>query len=81
MGIELFPASTSASKRMASASFSAGYVLVSLGMLLCCRPAAGDITNHLLNKPETFFALPHAILYSGVASAVVGTVPEFCFKI
>jgi hypothetical protein len=31
----------------------------------------------LLNKPETFFAPPHAVLYSGVASAVVGTVLVF----
>jgi hypothetical protein len=55
----------------------AGYVLVSLGMLLAAAGGSWDITNHLLNKPETFFALPHAILYSGVASAVVGTVLVF----
>ncbi len=55
----------------------AGYVLVSLGMLLAAAGGSWDITNHLLNKPETFFALPHAILYSGVASAVVGTVLIF----
>jgi hypothetical protein len=54
-----------------------GYVLVSLGMLLAAAGGSWDITNHLLNKPETFFALPHAILYSGVASAVVGTVLIF----
>ena len=51
-----------------------GYVLVSLGMLLAAAGGSWDITNHLLNKPETFFALPHAVLYSGAASAVVGTV-------
>ena len=55
----------------------AGYVLVSLGMLLAAAGGSWDITNHLLNKPETFFAPPHAILYSGVASAVVGTVLVF----
>jgi hypothetical protein len=55
----------------------AGYVLVSLGMLLAAAGGSWDITNHLLNKPETFFAPPHAILYSGAASAVVGTVLVF----
>ena len=54
-----------------------GYVLVSLGMLLAAAGGSWDITNHLLNKPETFFAPPHAVLYSGVASAVVGTVLVF----
>jgi hypothetical protein len=55
----------------------AGYVLVSLGMLLAIAGGSWDITNHLLNKPETFFAPPHAVLYSGAASAVVGTVLVF----
>ena len=54
-----------------------GYVLVSLGMLLAAAGGSWDITNHLLNKPETFFAPPHAVLYSGVASAVLGTVLVF----
>src|SRR5215213_6284472 len=43
-------------------------------MLLAAAGGSWDITNHLLNKPESFFAPPHAVLYSGVASAVVGTV-------
>ena len=55
----------------------AGYMLVSLGMLLAAAGGSWDITNHLLNKPETFFAPPHAVLYSGAASAVVGTVLVF----
>jgi hypothetical protein len=55
----------------------AGYVLVSLGMLLAAAGGSWDITNHLLNKPETFFAPPHVVLYSGAASAVVGTVLVF----
>jgi hypothetical protein len=55
----------------------AGYVLVSLGMLLAIAGGSWDITNHLLNKPETFFAPPHAVLYSGAATAVVGTVMVF----
>jgi hypothetical protein len=55
----------------------AGYMLVSLGMLLAAAGGSWDITNHLLNKPETFFAPPHAVLYSGAASAVVGVVLVF----
>lgn len=54
-----------------------GYVLVSLGVLLAAAGGSWDITNHLLNKPETFFAPPHAVLYSGAASAVVGAVLLF----
>ena len=54
-----------------------GYVLVSLGILLAAAGGSWDITNHLLNKPETFFAPPHAVLYSGAASAVAGTVLLF----
>jgi hypothetical protein len=59
---------------LGSSKLLAGYVLVSLGILLAATGGSWDITNHLLNKPETFFAPPHAILYSGVASTVVGTV-------
>lgn len=62
---------------LGSSKLLAGYVLVSLGILLAATGGSWDITNHLLNKPETFFAPPHAILYSGVASAVVGTVLLF----
>jgi hypothetical protein len=54
-----------------------GYTLVSLGMLLAAGGGSWDITNHLLNKPETFFAPPHAVLYSGAASAVAGAVLVF----
>ena len=47
---------------------------MSFGILLAAGGGSWDITNHLLNKPETFFAPPHAILYSGVGSAVAGVV-------
>jgi len=57
--------------------FLAGCVLVSIGILLAAGGGSWDITNHLLNKPETFFAPPHAILYSGVGAAVVGAVLLF----
>jgi hypothetical protein len=62
---------------LGSSNLLAGYVLVSLGILLAAAGGSWDITNHLLNKPETFFAPPHAVLYSGAASAVVGTVLLF----
>jgi hypothetical protein len=52
--------------------FLTGCILVSLGVLLAAGGGSWDITNHLLNKPETFFAPPHALLYSGVGIAVVG---------
>ncbi len=54
-----------------------GYVLVSLGILLAAGGGSWDINNHLLNKPETFFAPPHAVLYSGVALAVAGAIMLF----
>ncbi len=77
MGIELFPVSRVPKVHGLGRKLFAGYVLVSLGMLLAAAGGSWDITNHLLNKPETFFAPPHAVLYSGVASAVVGTVLVF----
>ncbi|TLY11617.1 MAG: hypothetical protein E6K85_01125, partial [Thaumarchaeota archaeon] len=60
-----------------SSRFLAGYVLVSLGVLLAAGGGSWDITNHLLNKPETFFALPHAVLYSGAGAVVTGAVILF----
>jgi hypothetical protein len=60
-----------------SSRFLAGYVLVSLGVLLAAGGGSWDINNHLLNKPETFFAPPHAVLYSGAGAAVVGAVILF----
>jgi hypothetical protein len=36
-----------------------------------------DISNHLLNKPESFFSAPHGLLYLGVAAAIVGSCITF----
>jgi hypothetical protein len=52
--------------------FLTGYMLVSLGVLLAAGGGSWDITNHLLNKPETFFAPPHAVLYAGAGTTVAG---------
>jgi hypothetical protein len=57
-----------------SSKLLAGYVLVSLGVLLAAGGGSWDINNHLLNKPETFFAPPHAVLYTGAGAAVTGAV-------
>lgn len=52
--------------------FLIGCVLVSSGILLAESGGSWDITNHLLNKPETFFSLPHIVLYSGISLGLVG---------
>ena len=57
--------------------FLVGSVLVSFGMLIVIVGGSWDITNHLLNKPETFFSPPHALLYSGVAIGLIGTSVSF----
>ena len=60
-----------------SSRFLAGYMLVSLGVLLAAGGGSWDINNHLMNKPETFFALPHAVLYSGAGAVVTGAIILF----
>ncbi len=55
------------SKLMLASNF-----VVSLGIILVTSGGSWDITNHILNKPETFFAPPHAVLYSGVGIALSG---------
>ncbi|MFB5631368.1 MAG: hypothetical protein ACE5RN_07245 [Nitrosopumilaceae archaeon] len=52
-------------------------LVISFGILLVTVGGEWDITNHLLNKPETFLSPPHALLYSGVAIALIGTVIMF----
>lgn len=62
--------SVSKSNRM----FFLGNILVSLGILVVTTGGSWDISNHLLNRPETFFSTPHFVLYSGVMIALSGTV-------
>ncbi len=59
--------------------FLVGCVLVSSGILLAESAGSWDITNHLLNKPETFFSPPHVILYSGIGLALVGAIIMFLY--
>ena len=61
----------------ASSSYLLGCILVSLGIFVSATGGSWDITNHLLNKPESFFSAPHGMLYTGVASAIVGCVLIF----
>lgn len=49
-----------------------GSIIISLGIILVTSGGSWDISNHLLNKPETFFSPPHAILYLGVGIALFG---------
>ncbi|KAG2479754.1 MAG: conserved membrane protein of unknown function [Nitrosopumilales archaeon] len=54
-----------------------GSLLVSLGILMITIGGSWDVTNHLLNKPETFFSPSHAMMYTGVAVALIGSVIFF----
>jgi hypothetical protein len=51
--------------------------IVSLGILLTASSGSWDITNHLLNRPETFFSPPHAGLYSGVVLILFGSLMTY----
>jgi hypothetical protein len=51
---------------------AAGYVVLSVGVLVAISGGTWDVTNHLLNRPETFFSPPHAVLYTGAGTAVAG---------
>lgn len=57
--------------------FLVSSLVVSFGILTVTVGASWDISNHLLNKPETFFSPPHSLLYSGVAVALIGTAVLF----
>src|ERR687886_1246006 len=68
------PTSIMHSYKSSNLKFIIGCILVSSGIMLAASGGSFDITNHLLNKPETFFSPPHAILYGGIASATLGSV-------
>ncbi len=52
-------------------------IVISLGILLTASSGSWDITNHLLNRPETFFSPPHAGLYSGVILVLFGSLMTY----
>jgi hypothetical protein len=54
-----------------------GFLFVSIGVLMTASAGGWDITNHLLNKPESFFSLPHAALYTGVGMVILGSIMTF----
>jgi hypothetical protein len=56
------------------AGYRIGFIGISLGVLLAASSGSWDITNHLLNKPETFFSAPHGGLYAGVALVIIALV-------
>ena len=66
--------------RHSKLKFKIGCILISLGVLLTSSSASWDITNHLINKPETFFSTPHLLLYTGVVVAALGSVIMFVSK-
>ena len=66
--------------RHSKLKFKIGCILISLGVLLTSSSASWDITNHLINKPETFFSTPHLLLYTGVVIAALGSVIMFVSK-
>jgi hypothetical protein len=46
------------------------YSLMAVGMALQIGGGKWDVTWHILQRPETFFTPPHAVLYAGVALTV-----------
>jgi len=66
--------------RHSKLKFKIGCILTSLGVLLTSSSASWDITNHLINKPETFFSTPHLLLYTGVVVVALGSVIMFVSK-
>lgn len=61
-------------------NYPIGFILVSLGVFLAASSGSWDITNHLLNKPETFFSPPHLGLYTGVGLVVFGAIWILCYS-
>ena len=53
------------------------YIVLGMGVVLVTGAGSWDITNHILNKPESFFAEPHIILYAGVIVSISGFIGLF----
>jgi uncharacterized membrane protein YidH (DUF202 family) len=59
-----------------SRKFLVIYGLIAVGMALQIGGGKWDVTWHILQRPETFFTPPHAVLYSGVGMVVSSTAAE-----
>lgn len=57
--------------------FLLGMMLINFGILLVTIGGSWDITNHLLNKPESFASVPHGVMYSGVGLSLFGIIISF----
>lgn len=57
--------------------FFIGSIFASFGILLVTIGGSWDITNHLLNRPESFFSPPHALIYFGVMISLLGVIFSF----
>jgi len=62
------------SENISKKIFFVSNLVISFGILLTIVSGGWDVTNHLLNKPETFFSTSHLLLYSGVIVALFGTI-------
>jgi len=58
-------------------AYLASNIIISAGSLITISAALWDVTHHILNRPESFFTAPHALLYSGVLAALAGSILAF----
>ena len=54
--------------------------LSALGLLLQSFAGSWDATSHLIKTPETFFTLPHTILYTGIGLTIIAFVLAINFE-
>ena len=55
------------------------YALIAVGMALQIGGGKWDVTWHTLQRPETFFTPPHAVLYSGVGLVAAAAATGFYY--
>ena len=54
--------------------------LSALGLLLQFFAGSWDTTSHLIKTPETFFTLPHIMLYTGIGFTIIAFVLAINFE-
>src|SRR5574342_322712 len=52
----------------------AGFLVISIGLIVGTPSANLDMANHWLSKPETFFSPSHGGVYTGVAIVIFGSI-------